>query len=732
MMPVRKALAWLIFIPALLVHATAAATSVGLPATGFVVPYTSYTYDFWGEPVTSPHPYLPARVIRGEDLGVGPFQNPGDIHVSPAGNIYIADSGNNRVIALDPEWNVIRVYDVFDNQGVPDRFSGPRGVFVTEAEELYVADTGNGRLVHFDAEGRLVRTIGPPRAEIQGILPANFIYRPLKVGVDRHGRIYVISQDLYEGLITFSEDGQFRGFTGAPRVTPDLLDYLWTRVATREQRAQMQLFLPTEYASIDMDPEGFVYATVLDREQTDTDIRYDRVRRLNAKGEDLLRRIGFHPPIGDVQFPDQWSTATRRSSSILIDVTVHDLGVYSVLDNNRGRVFTYDNNGNLLWSFGYRGQDIGQAGDPVAIDHNGLEFLVLDAEKRAVIVFEPTEYALLIWAAMEAYQSGRYAETEALWRKVLEKNANFDLAYTGIGRSLLRRGEYAEAMYYFLLGNNRRDYSEAFGLYRRGVIYDNFGKAALAFVFAGGGVFAARYGLRRRRFATAAREVAAAAAEAASKSRIGRGLVDTLSALRFAFWVIVHPIEGFVELKKGRKGALAASCVILGLVIATSVAAQQYTGFIFNTRDLTRINLPMEVASVLIPFFLWCGVNWALTTLMDGKGTFREIVIATAYALLPLVIFGAPTIVMSNYITAEEEAFYRFFQTLGVLWTGVLILVGAVMITHEYEFTKAVWTSVLTIAGMAFVLFLAFLCINLSEQVYLFASEIVAELLYRT
>ena len=86
----------------------------------------------------------------------------------------------------------------------------------------------------------------------------------------------------------------------------------------------------------------------------------------------------------------------------------------------------------------------------------------------------------MIWAALDAYHRGHYAETEAIWRKVLELNANFDLAYTGIGRSLLRRGEYAEAMRYFRLGNNRRDYSEAFDLYRRSVIYENFGCARLA------------------------------------------------------------------------------------------------------------------------------------------------------------------------------------------------------------------------------------------------------------
>lgn len=730
---VRKLVALVTALVALVCGiAVGIAGAVGVPVTQFVVPYTSYTYDFWGEAVPAPQAYLPTRFIRGTDLGVGAFRDPRDIHVSPEGNVYIADTGNNRVVVLDQEWRVIRVIETFDHEGQEDRFSQPRGLHVTSDESLYVADTGNGRIVQFDRDGQFVRVIGPPTSDLPGVFSAGFTYRPLKVGVDQYGRIFVISQNLFEGLISFSQDGQFRGFVGAPRVTPNFVDYIWSRLATKEQRAQMQVFLPTEYTNLDLDPQGFIYATVIDREDADDGgQRHDRVKLLNAKGEDLLRRIGFHPPIGDVQFPSRWSNATRRSSSTLDDVTVHELGVYSVLDSNRGRVFTYDSNGNLLFVFGYRGEDHGQVMQPVALTHMGKNMLVLDAQQRGILLFEPTDYALLIWAALDAYHRGNYAETEAIWRKVLERNANYDLAYTGIGRSLLRREEYAEAMYYFKLGNNRREYSEAFDLYRRGVIYEHFGTAALVILAAG-----VLVGVVRRRVRPG-RVVYASSVEVASsefdymprkQTATRRPLVDSL---RYAFYVIFHPSEGFLQLK-GRPGAFSAATIILIGLIGTYVAARQYTGFIFNTADLTRLNLFMEIMSVLVPFALWCVVNWALTTLMDGKGTLKDIYIATAYALLPIILVRVPMIVASNYITMEEGSFYHFFNVLSTLWAGVLVVFGAVMMTHEYDVSKAVWTCIFTVAGMAFVMFLALLSINLSEQVVMFVDQIITEMLYRT
>jgi hypothetical protein len=54
---------------------------------------------------------------------------------------------------------------------------------------------------------------------------------------------------------------------------------------------------------------------------------------------------------------------------------------------------------------------------------------------------------------------------------------------------------------------------------------------------------------------------------------------------------------------------------------------------------------------------------------MDGKGTFRDIIIATAYALVPFVLINLPLTFVSNYLTMEEGTFYHFFRIAAVLWS---------------------------------------------------------------
>ena len=55
----------------------------------------------------------------------------------------------------------------------------------------------------------------------------------------------------------------------------------------------------------------------------------------------------------------------------------------------------------------------------------------------------------------------------------MNMNGNYDLAYIGIGRSLLRQKKYHEAMEYFKLKLDDDNYSKAFKQYRKEWVEDH-------------------------------------------------------------------------------------------------------------------------------------------------------------------------------------------------------------------------------------------------------------------
>ena len=203
-----------------------------------------------------------------------------------------------------------------------------------------------------------------------------------------------------------------------------------------------------------------------------------------------------------------------------------------------------------------------------------------------------------------------------------------------------------------------------------------------------------------------------------------------LDSLKFSFYVIFHPFKGFWDLKHEKRGSMAAAMTFVVLLIITYILRRQYTGFIFNENDPKELNVFIEIISVLLPFFLWATANWCITTLMDGEGSYRDIVIATAYALVPLILINLPLVPFSRIINMEEGAFYYFFASVSVLWTGALILAGA-SVTHQYTMTKTVFTSILSVVGMGLMIFIGLLVFSLLQQMISFVYTIYREIAFR-
>ncbi|WP_342554990.1 NHL repeat-containing protein [Paenibacillus sp. FSL R7-0652] len=456
---------WLVLLAAvslLLVNA--------VPAAGSPAPYESYNYNYWKEAVPSPDAYLPSRIVTGGDLGVGSFKEPGDVNVSPGGWIYILDSGNNRIVVLDKAYQLVRVLDGFIKDGSKESFHLPGGLFVDEKERIYVADTGSSRVVVLDSTGKWIQTISKPESDI---LPAAFQFQPLKLTVDGVGRVYVVAQGAYEGIMQFDEQGEFIGYVGTNKVERDYREYIWRMFSTKAQRAQMVLFVPTEFSNADMDSKGFVYAANMDPGSNEP------VKRLNPSGEDVLKRFGYYDVKGDIRY------RSNTGPSKLVDVKVLGNGMYSVLDATQNRVFTYDDEGHLLYIYGGKGNQVGTLKTPVAIERSGGHRLILDRGKNNLVVYEPTRFGTLVNEASALHYQGEDTEAVSRWKEVLMLNANYDIAYIGIGKSLLMKKKNKEALEYFELGMDRKNYSVAFKRYRREMMKEHLGTfltAAIALI----------------------------------------------------------------------------------------------------------------------------------------------------------------------------------------------------------------------------------------------------------
>ena len=442
---------------------------------GFSTSYT-YTYDYWEDPQESPDAYRVATVIDSMSLGLDNLEGK---RISKAqalyareNMLYICDTNNNRIIELKREGNEFTVSRVISEMfgASVSTFSQPYDVFVDADWNIYVADYGNQRVTMMNRSLRWVRDYTKPT---DATFDQSMNFLPKKVVVDVAGRVYALCQNVNKGLVKYEADGTFSGFIGANAVSISMGEYIWKRYfQTKEQRAQTENFVPTEYENIYIDKDGFIYAT--NTVFSEYDLKSDSakpIRRLNSLGNDILIKNDRFPPIGDLYWTEQGNESNGPSK--FTDITVMDYDIYVALDRTRGRLFGYDSQGVLLWAFGTKGNVEGAFTGAVSLEHMGFDLLVLDQLENSVTVFQTTEYGQAIYDATDAYLRGEYDESAEKWQSVLKMNANYPLAFRGIGRAILRQNQYEEAMDYFKLAHDRENYGRAFKLYRKDWVESN-------------------------------------------------------------------------------------------------------------------------------------------------------------------------------------------------------------------------------------------------------------------
>ncbi len=680
-------------------------------------PYETYVFAYDSSVQITPNAYLPAEKIAafGETL----LKNPSDMVVDEErGLIAIADTGNNRIVLLNRNFEVTGTIGPFTlPNGTEDTFDSPSGVFITEEDWLVVADTNHGRLVVFDKDNRYLRTIDGPPAQV---LPENFKYNPISVAVNAAGQFYVVSKNSNMGVMALDGDGGFQGFIGAQRVASNAAQLLWRAFMTEEQLARSVQFVPVEYSSLTIDHKGFVYVTCssIDRfelyntiHSRSMDSTYAPVKKINPAGTDVLRRNGFFPPAGDINF-SPYDGEEAVGPSQISKVILLDNGMYMLLDSYGNKLFTYDSSGNLLFAFGGKGEALGLFSRLSAAAAWGDELLALDAETGAITVFRKTAYGTLLDEVIGYQENREYDKAQGLWNELLGENNNFDLAYLGVGKALMEKGDLTGAMKYFELINNKLYYSKAYGLYRQEIL-QRWGLwillGVLILILLAVWVF--------RKIAVHNQKTLASPA--------GGRLRD---ALLLGFYVIFHPFNGYWALKGEKRGGVRSATILLALACLTQAIAAAASGFLSGDEEAS---VGSGVLNLLAPLLLWCIANTCFTSLMDGKGSFRDVYVAVGTSTLPVTLLVLPCTVVSHFLILEELPILAMVTNVAYIWMAALIFFSMITV-HDYTLGKNVLVSILTVLGMAFILFLLFIFVSLIGRMISLVSAVGTELSLRT
>lgn len=613
---------------------------------------TTYTFTInrKGYFVVTQDAYLPDQTI----LNLG-LDTPTDLHIASNDHVFIADSGNQRIVEYDPSIGQVV------NEITYSEFRSPRGIFITEDDELYVADSVAEAVYKFTLDGTFIEKFTKPDSVSLEVTTFN----PKKVAVDNQKNMFIVAEGVFDGIIQMSSSGEFLGYFATNKVVLTATQRFQNLIFTDTQLDQLSNRNPVSFTNVYVDQNGIKYSTSIGD-------NISNVQKHNTNGSSSI----------DTDFGFDLS---------LVDVYTDQNGIiYSASETGFITILTSD--GQFIFAFGADEKDQDVSGlyselSSIAVDSTG-RIWTLDSDKAFIQSYTPTDYASEIYKALNFYQDGKYADAVVAWEEVLKLNQLSVLAHNEIGRNLFSQGFYEESMYHFELSGSRYLYSQAYWEVRNVQIQQGlplFLIATIALV-----IIWQTVKLTDRKYA-----YLDVPKQKVSTFLKKRAIDDVL----FTFYFFKHPIDGFYYLKKKAKGSFLGATIIFILFFIVYLNYVMNKGFIFQFVEAADMDLGAIVIGFFAIFVLFIISNYLVTSINDGEGSIGEIYKGVMYSLSPLMISYIVIWALSFYVTYNEVILLQIIGWAGLMGTGILLFL-CVAELHNYTIRETIKSYLLTVLFM--------------------------------
>lgn len=195
--------------------------------------------------------------------------------------------------------------------------------------------------------------------------------------------------------------------------------------------------------------------------------------------------------------------------------------------------------------------------------------------------------------------------------------------------------------------------------------------------------------------------------------------------------VLLHPIDFYYDLQDPGRVRVSRGFIMIAVVIVVRLISLNISGFLFQTRETYNISSITEALTILILWLSWSVANWGVSTIQEGEGKFKEILVGSAYALTPYIVLTIPLSLLTNILAKSEASVYSVIFYGTVAWVGLLLLMQ-IKILHDYELGKLVLVTLLTIIGMLIIWFVIIMIYGLVNQAVNFVLGLIKEVNYRS
>ncbi len=620
---------------------------------------TTYTYaqSTDGELIITQDAYLPDQYRV--DLGL---KSPQDLYFDEEDLLYISDydpdnEGSARIVVYNTFSGLI------EKEITYEEMINPSGLSITGNGDIYVADPRAEAIFHFDADGNFLESITRPEARAY----TTEQFKPKKLAVDDNGNIYVVAEGESNGILQLSITGEFLGYFAINPVyytTQERVTEFFYDVVGQEYDS---IKLPSPFSNLYVDDKGILYST------TSSSNLSDLVKKHSTSGSNLFSGI------------------YTRSTGVS-DIYVDNSGIIFTSSESEGYIDVYTKYGDFIFSFGGTSDNdiIGLYSNlsSIAVNSKG-DIYTVDSVQAYLLSYKATDYALGIYEGLDLFEQGKYEEAQAKWEEVLMLNQISKLGNDQLAKAYLYQGDYDMAAKHFEIAENRAFYSESFWEIRNNSIQDNLAITVILLV-----VFVVMY-----------QSLKITNKKWHYLAPVGRrmksfGNINLVSEFRFLKEVVRHPVNGFYEIKKERKGSLVVATTLLLVLFVAFLLNTAFKGFLYQLTDVEDLNIYAIILGYFSIVLIFILSNYLITSINQGESGIKKIYIQTTYSFIPLIFALFLSTIFTHILTLDESFFVSFTAIVGYIWTFMILFIG-INEVQNYEFRDTIKSVLLSILLMA-------------------------------
>ena len=651
-------------------------------------PYRTLTQDGYKieyEFMQTQTAYLPyVTIIK---FGEESFSSPNDMCVTKDGEIYVADTGNSRIVVGDIDGNLIKIV----GEGV---LQTPKGVYVTENKHIYVADRDAQAVFEFDEEGSVVNTYTKPNSPLYGDALG---FLPIKIVVNDAGIMFIVCESNTNGIVEIAptEGGIFLGYFGTNIAEKSLQTIIYRAILSDSARAKMVSNIPSTPDNLCIDEKGLLY-TVTRGEGIET------LKRLNIAGNNVME-------------PDTYAEIPAA-----VAAGNHD-NVF--MASQQGYVYEFNSEGELMFIFGGTDDGSQRVGlctlvSAISVDVQDHIYL-LDADKNQIQTFRPTEFTALLHEALYLYSNGRYSESKEPLLEVLKMNSMFDYANKAMGRAYYQEENYELARRYAKLAKDKEGYSDASWEIRN--LWLKKYLVPIISVLAAFWLVSKVIGYLDRKNNIL---------EPFRKKKKQIGQYKFFYNLKYAWYFMRHPIDGSYGIAREGRASMMTANVLVILFTLEYIINKYLCGFLQKSVAEGRYMIFSDIGIVVVVLGALTACNYLVCTINEGEGTVKKIYCSFTYCLTPFITIIPAVFALSHVLTVNEQFLITIAYCLVFAWTGALFVLAVKEINNftGKETFKVLCLTVFTILILALLIFIIYI---LWAQVFAFISKIIGEVVYR-